>query len=44
VPRVEILDQAISRDNLSAVEDEKREETLLLRAQGDLAPVVYDLE
>lgn len=43
-PAVEIVDQLIRRDDLSAVEEQNRKQTLLLRAQRDLLAVVIDLE
>ena len=41
---VEIVDQAIGRDDLAAVEQEDREQALLLRAERDLSAAVVDLE
>ena len=43
-PAVEIVDQPIRRDDLPAVEEQNREQALLLRAQRDASAVVIDLK
>ena len=43
-PVVEIVDQSIGRNDLAAVEQENREQTLLLGAQYDLSAAVVDLK